>query len=418
MDRKTKALCSFLESSPTAYHAVDNLRKELEANGYTALSEAEVWTLAPGGKYYLIRGGSSLVAFRVPQNARGFRIAACHSDHPCLKVKENLSVNDTYTRLSVEPYGGLIMSSWLDRPLSIAGRVFVETEQGMESRLINIDRDLALIPSVAIHMNREVNNGYKWNPAVDLLPLMGGKDAGKKLEKALQEAAGGKILGQDLYLYLRQEARVWGMEEEYLSAPALDDLGCAWTAARGLIAAEAGENIGVFCLFDAEEVGSASAQGADSTLLSQTLQRICAGLNLDENRMLANSFFLSADNAHAIHPNHPEYSDAANAPVLGGGIVLKFNANLSYTTDGYSAAVVRKLCQAAKIPVQNYYNRADLRGGSTLGHIAWAHVSVPAADIGLPQLAMHSCYETVGVADVAAMEKLMKTYFAAEIVRE
>jgi aspartyl aminopeptidase len=402
------------------YHAIENLQAQFAAAGYTKLSEKEDWALVPGGRYCLSRGGSAFVAFQIPAAPAGFAVAAAHSDRPCLKVKEDLFSGGDYTRLSVETYGGLIMSTWLDRPLSIVGRVFVETESGVESRLVNIDRDIALIPNVAIHMNREANSGYKWNPAVDLLPLLGGKDCGEELKAQLEEIAGGKILGHDLYLYVREDARVWGLRNEYLSAPALDDLACVWGCAQGLLKAEAGKALPVLCVFDSEEVGSSSNQGADSTFLDRLLVRISAGLGLCHDEMLHKSFLLSADNAHAIHPNHPEYADSANAPVMGGGIVLKFNANLSYTTDGYSAAVVRKLCKDADVAVQTYYNRADLRGGSTLGHISTGHVSVPSADIGLAQLAMHSCYETLGVEDVAALEKLMQTFFAgytADMVR-
>ena len=420
MDARIQPFCSFLNQSRSLYHAVDLLRRQFAEAGFVQLSEGEQWTLVPGGKYFVIRGGSAIAAFSVPTSPEGFAIAAAHDDRPCFKVKENLTLSGGYTKLAVEPYGGMLMGSWLDRPLSIAGRVFVETDSGIVCKLIDIDRDIALIPNVAIHMNREANSGYKWNPAVDLLPLLGGKDCGEELKAQLEEIAGGKILGHDLYLYVREDARVWGLRNEYLSAPALDDLACVWGCAQGLLKAEAGKALPVLCVFDSEEVGSSSNQGADSTFLDRLLVRISAGLGLCHDEMLHKSFLLSADNAHAIHPNHPEYADSANAPVMGGGIVLKFNANLSYTTDGYSAAVVRKLCKDADVAVQTYYNRADLRGGSTLGHISTGHVSVPSADIGLAQLAMHSCYETLGVEDVAALEKLMQTFFAgytADMVR-
>ena len=421
MDNRTQMLRIFLNRSRSLYHAVDFLCRHFERQGFIRLREDQPWDLIPGRKYFVTRGGSAFAAFRIPrQGAAGFAIAAAHDDRPGFKVKENLTLGGNYTRLGVEGYGGMLMSTWLDRPLSVAGRAFVETENGIECKLIDIDRDLALIPNVAIHMNREANAGYKWNPAVDLQPLLGGKDGADKFRAMLEEAAGGKILGHDLYLYVRDRATVWGLEEEYLSAPALDDLACVWACASGMLRASRPQSIPVLCVFDSEEVGSSSTQGADSTFLDRLLARICASLNMDRDQALARSFLLSADNAHAIHPNHPEYADAANAPVMGGGIVLKFNANLSYTTDGYSAAVVRKLCKDADVAVQTYYNRADLRGGSTLGHISTGHVSVPSADIGLAQLAMHSCYETLCLADVTAMEKLMETYFAGytpEIVR-
>jgi aspartyl aminopeptidase len=309
----------------------------------------------------------------------------------------------------------MLIAPWLDRPLSIAGRVLVETDSGIEMKLINIDRDLLLMPNVAIHMNRQANEGYKWNPAVDTLPLMGGKDAAGKLEKLLEEAAGGKILGHDMYLYVREKGSIWGLENEYISSAALDDLACAWLCTQGFLKAADTESIPVLCVFDNEEVGSSSLQGADSDLLGLLLKRICGSLNLPLENMLSQSFMLSADNAHAIHPNHPEFADPNNAPVVNKGVVLKFNANQRYTTDGVSAAIFRKLCGKANVPVQTYCNRADLAGGSTLGNISLTHVSVQSADIGLPQLAMHSCYETAGVQDAIWMEEVLTTFYGTSL---
>ena len=416
MDLRTQALMRFLDNSPSVYHAVENLRTELENAGYTRLSESEKWSLAAGGKYYLTRGGSAVLAFRIPQEApRGFMMSASHSDRPTFKVKENGELAGTYTRLAVERYGGMLMATWLDRPLSIAGRALVETEQGVRTQLINIDRDLLMIPNVAIHMNRQANDGYKWNPAVDMLPLLGGKEAKGKLDRLLEQEAGGRILGHDLYLYIRQKASVWGMDKEYISSAALDDLECAWSCTQGFLKAEESRSIPVLCVFDSEEVGSNSMQGAASMLLSDVLERICQGLELDLKQMLSQSFMVSADNAHAVHPNHPEYADAGNAPVMGGGVVLKFNASQRYTTDGVAAAVFRKVCAGAGVKVQSYCNRADIPGGSTLGHISLTHVSVPSADIGLPQLAMHSSYETAAVADALALEEAMAAYYGKSL---
>lgn len=416
MDKRIRELMKFLDASHSVYHAAAYLANTLEEAGYTRLPEGEQWKLASGGRYYLTRGGTAVLAFRVPQGQpKGFLLSASHSDRPTFKVKENGELAGAYTRLATEKYGSMLMSSWMDRPLSVAGRVLVETENGVESRLVDIDRDLLLMPNVATHMNRVANEGYKWNPAVDTLPLIGGKDTKGKLEKLLQKAAGGKILGHDLYLYIRQKATVWGVDQEFISSAALDDLECAWCCMQGFLNAGTSESIPVLCIFDSEEVGSGSVQGAASQLLESTLSRICAGLCLDENIMLSNSFMLSADNAHALHPNHPEFSDAANAPVMNGGVVLKFNANLRYTTDGLSAAIFRSVCQKAGVPVQTYCNRADILGGSTLGHISLSHVSIPSADIGLAQLAMHSCYETSGVKDVLYLQDALAAYYSSTL---
>ena len=416
MDERIEALRSFLDEAHSVYHALNAICRQLQQQGYTRLAEEADWDLVPGGKYYLTRGGTAVVAFRIPrQKPTGFLMSASHSDRPTFKVKEHFELAGASTRVAVERYGGMLMHTWLDRPLSIAGRVAVETEEGIQTKLVDIDKDLLLIPNLAIHMNRQVNEGYKWNPAVDMLPLAGTKEAAGKLEQLLSQQAGGEILGHDLYLYVRQKTSIWGAADEYISAPALDDLECAWGCTQGFLKAQDSRAIPVLCVFDSEEVGSGSVQGAASTLLYQVLERICRKRELDLNRMLAQSFMISADNAHGVHPNHPEFADPSNAPVLGGGVVLKHNANLSYCTDGVAAAIFRKVCRKAGVPVQSYYNRADLPGGSTLGRISLGQVSVPTADIGLAQLAMHSCYETGAVADAVYLEDAMAAYYSTSL---
>ena len=416
MDNRTQALIHFLDASHSVYHAAEYLADTLEKAGYTRLSEGAAWELMPGGKYYLVRGGTAVIAFRIPEGSpKGFLMSASHSDRPCFKVKENFESAGAYTKVLVERYGGMLIAPWLDRPLSIAGRVMVETEEGVESRLVDIDRDLLLIPNLAIHMNRSANDNQKWNPAVDTLPILGGKDAKGKLAALLEQEAGGKILGHDQYLYIRQKASVWGIDEEYLSSAALDDLECAWSCTQGFLNAQNSESIPVLCVFDCEEVGSSSVQGAASDLLEGVLTRICGALKLDIYQMLANSFMVSADNGHALHPNHPEMSDAANAPLPGGGVVLKFNASQRYCTDGVAAAIFRKVCAKADVQTQTYCNRADIPGGSTLGNISLHHVSVPTADIGLAQLAMHSCYETGAVSDAIALETAMAAFYGSTL---
>lgn len=419
MENRVHSLKNFLDGAVSTYHAVEALTQQLQQAGYTQLSPAENWTLVPGGKYFLTRNGTALMAFRVPQeNPKGFLLTASHSDRPGFKVKENPELKNAYTRLAVERYGGMLMSTWLDRPLSIAGRVLVETESGVETKLVNFDRDLLIIPNVAIHMNRQANDGYKWNPASDMIPLFGGKDAAGKFAALLEEAAGGKVLGHDLSLYIRQKGSIWGLEEEFISSAALDDLACAWCCTQAFLNAGESQQMPLLCVFDNEEVGSSSLQGADSDLLQTLIERICKALDLDRNQMLAQSFMLSADNAHAIHPNHPEYADPNNAPVVNQGVVLKFNANQRYCTDGVSAAIFRKICAKANVPVQSYCNRADLAGGSTLGNISLTHVSIPSADIGLPQLAMHSCFETAGCKDVEYMVDALTAFYSTTLTAD
>lgn len=416
MDIRIEMLKNFLDASHSVYHAAAYLEKVLTDAGYTRLLEKDSWELVPGGKYYVARGGTAVLAFRVPQETPvGFLMSASHSDRPTFKFKENGELKGNYTRLATEKYGGMLVAPWLDRPLSLAGRALVETESGVCTKLVDIDRDLMMIPNVAIHMNRQANDGFKWNPAVDTLPLIGGKEAAGKLNQLLEETVGGKILGHDLYLYIREKATVWGINEEYISSAALDDLECAWCCTQGFLKAGESRSMPVLCVFDSEEVGSNSVQGAASMFLENVLQRICQALGLELPRMLAQSFMISADNAHAVHPNHPEFADAGNAPVMNGGVVLKFNASQRYTTDGVSSAIFRKACGKADVPVQTYCNRADVPGGSTLGHISLMHVSVPSADIGLAQLAMHSCYETAGIQDALWLEEAMAAYYGSTL---
>ena len=416
MDDRILSLKNYLDSAVSVYHAIDSLQKVMEQAGYTCLNEYETWNLVPGGKYYMTRSGTALMAFRIPNTTpKGFMMSASHSDRPCFKVKENGELKSAYTRLAVERYGGMLIAPWLDRPLSIAGRVLVETENGVQSKLINIDRDLMMMPNVAIHMNRKANEGQTWNAAVDTLPLLGGKESGAKLMPLLEEMAGGKILGHDLFLSVRENAKVWGLDNEYISAQAIDDLACAWACTEGFLGAGESGSVPVLCVFDSEEVGSGSVQGAASDFLEATLMRLCSAMGWDLKAMLSQSFMVSADNGHAVHPNHPEFADPQNAPVIGGGVVLKFNAAQRYTTDGVSGALFKKVCKNAEVPVQTYYNRADLPGGSTLGYISLAHVSVLSADIGLPQLAMHSAYETAGVADAENLVKAMKAYYSSTL---
>ena len=416
MNERISAFCGFLDQASSFYHVARNIAHRLLAEGFVRLDESQPWELKAGGKYFIDRNSSSIVAFRIPEGEpTGYLMSACHSDRPAFMVKENGELTGRYTRLATERYGGMLIYPWLDRPLSIAGRVLVETEQGIESRLIDLDRDIAMIPSLAIHMNRNANDGFKWDPAVDTIALLGSGATAGKLWALLEEAAGGKILSHDLYLYVRQKARIWGLDEEYISAPGLDDLHCVWGCLQGFLNGQDSRAITVLSVFDSEEVGSNSSQGADGTLLSGVLARVSRSLGLDHDRMLASSFMVSADNAHAIHPNHPELCDPSHPLEMNGGVVIKFSATQNYTSDGLSAAVFRKICADAGVPTQTFYNRADLKGGATLGHFSLHHVSVPSVDIGLAQLAMHSCYETAGVADVIHLEDAMTAYYGTTL---
>ena len=417
-------LLDFLNHSPTCYHAVQNTVDILTSEGYQPLSETEVWSLREGGRYFATRGQSALVAFRLPRrDFRGFLLSAAHSDSPTLKIRQSAEAAPVgaIRRLNVEPYGGMVMRSWMDRPLSAAGRVMVRGDRGIESRLVDLDRDLLFIPSVAIHLNREVNRSGALNAAADLQPIFTQGDMTLRAlvagELGLPEE---HILETELFLYPRMKATYLGAQGEFIASPRLDDLQCLFACLKGFLAAGAGESVPALCVFNNEEVGSVTRQGADSTFLTDVLERISAacGKTPGEHRAaVAQSFLVSADNAHALHPAHPELSDKTEAPVLNGGVVLKYNANQRYTTDALSAAVFTEVCRRAEVPLQRYSNRPDLPGGSTLGSTAMAHLSVPAVDIGLPQLAMHAACEVAGTRDTGALIRAMAFYFGCSLCR-
>ncbi len=422
-----KGLLDFIDASPSPYHVIANMKCAFDEAGFTEVKENEEWELAPGRGYYVVRNDSSMIAFRMPVGGcKGFRIAAAHSDSPTFKVKYDPEMfAENYVRLNVEKYGGAIHMSWLDRALSVAGRVAYRTEEGGIATVpVNIDRDLLVIPNQAIHMNREVNQGVNLNPQVDLIPvyaLFNGEKE-KTFARLVAEAAGipeESILDSELTLYVREKGRILGANDELILSPKLDDLECVYGAMKGLIEAGTfnmpGDHINVCAVFDNEEVGSGTMQGADSTFLENTMSRIADCLGMSRSRylqLIADSFLLSADNAHAVHPGHPEKADPVNRPHINGGIVLKYHGGQKYTTDAFSGAVVRDLAKKADVSLQTFYNRSDMVGGSTLGNISTSHVSLPSADIGLPQLAMHSAVETAGCDDICDLVALMTQLFA------
>lgn len=414
----SRDLLHFISKSPSPFHAARGIKTAFVYDHAVELREEDDWEIEPGHKYVVTRNGSAVIAFAVPKEpARDFRIIAAHGDSPTFKIKEDPEIADgPYVRLNVEPYGGMIMSSWTDRPLTAAGRVIVREKGALVPKLVCPGKPLLVIPSLAIHMNREVNQGYHWNAQKDLLPLWGPAGGLSFMDVIAAEAKCAKedILGHDLCLVPLVPGTMWGAENEYISSPRLDDLQCAFAAFRGYTMGKKEKHISVFALFDNEEVGSGTRQGAGSSFLFDTILRLSAALGISQDRMLAmlaRSFLISADNAHAVHPNHPAESDPVNRPVLNGGIVIKFNAQQKYCTDGWSAAHFRALCEEAKVPVQVFTNRSDHPGGSTLGNIAITKVGIPAVDIGLPQLAMHSSYETAGIKDTAYLVMAAAMFF-------
>jgi aspartyl aminopeptidase len=423
LTQNAKALIEFIAKCPTAYQTVKTIKETLKEQGFVELFEHDAWHLTAGGKYFVTRNGSSIIALCIPQEpalAQGYQIIATHGDAPCFKLKPAFEkrAEGGCLQWNVEKYGGMICSSWMDRPLSVAGRVVVAEDSGVRMHTVDLRRDVALIPNVAIHMDRSVNDGKKFNPQVDMLPLVGLQGENTSLLDMIAAEIGTKaehVMGHDLFLYVRDEGKQWGMNHDFVSAPRIDNLMCTYGAMQGFLAGAHPSVVSVLAVFDNEEIGSSSRQGAGSSLLRDTLTRVDSAIATGDadtlRRHLANSCILSADNAHAVHPNHPEYADAQNRPVMGGGIVVKTNAAQRYATDAVSAAIFTRICAHADVKTQSFANRSDMPGGSTLGNIAVSDLPALTVDIGLAQLAMHSAYETAHVGDLCSLIQASRAFY-------
>ena len=421
----TNQLLNFIEKCPSPYHRAETLSKILDENGFTRIYEQDNRALLPGGKYYVLRNYSSVIAFKIPKDVKAFNIIAAHLDSPTFKIKENPQLKQgPYISLNTERYGGMIYSTWFDRPLSVAGRIMVKEGNGVKQKLVNIDRDLLIIPNLAIHMDRTANDGKKMNPQTDLLPLYALESETVDFYGQIARAAGVEkddILSDDLFLYNRQKGTVLGADNEFVASPKLDDLQCVFAALQGFLSAKEEKSVPVLAIFDNEEVGSETKQGARSTFLSDVLYRITKSVGGDRDdmtRFLSNSFMISADNAHAVHPNNISVADPTNRPAINGGIVIKYNANQRYTTDAVSSALFKMILDKAGVKYQTFHNRSDILGGGTLGNISNTRVAVNTVDIGLPQLAMHSAYETAGVKDTEDFILASNRFYECEIEKQ
>nr|MBQ8253553.1 M18 family aminopeptidase [Lachnospiraceae bacterium] len=416
-----KDFMEFMENSTTAFQTVVQMAERLEAAGYEKLLERDTWKVEPGDKKYVVRNDSSVIAFSIPESgtskANGFHMVCAHSDSPCFKLKENpcMTVEDHYLKLNVENYGGMIKESWFDRPLSLAGRVVVRKKDlELETRPVDLKKPLFIIPSLAVHMKRSKEKEGELNTQLHLLPMAGTVADKEMFSEIVARAAGAKkedILGTDLYLYPTDKPVLMGMEEELIGSPRLDDLECVYCGLKAFLDSNPQDKIAVLAVFDNEEVGSQTMQGAASDFLLSVLRRIADSLGEELLPLLAESFLVSADNAHGLHPNYTDKADPTNRPMLNKGIVIKYHGSQKYTTSAYSGAYVKALCDREKIPYQTYHNRSDIAGGSTLGNIALTNVSVPAADVGMAQLAMHSAFETAGTKDLEYMVQFMKAFY-------
>lgn len=433
MSRPEKAfaqeLIDFCYDSPTAFHAVASARKKLDQHGFVCLKESDDWKLKRGGRYYFVRNDSALMAFIIgskPIAETGFKIAGAHTDSPGFRIKPNPEwvSKDHYLRLNTEVYGGPILSTWFDRPLAIAGRVTCKSADLFAPRelLVNINKPLAIIPNMAIHLNPNLNNGYVYDKQIDTLPFVGqvnDKFEGQGYLQGLLAVELGidfnDILDFDLFLYEYEKGRLIGPDDEYISSGRIDNLQAVLAGITALYQTEAPETTCVVACFDNEEVGSSTRQGADSTMLAELLERIT--LNVGENRKdflraLSSSFILSVDGAHACHPNLKEKEDPTNRPTVNSGPAIKQSASKSYTSDSLTSAIFRQICERAGIPSQCFVNRSSMRGGSTIGPISATHVSIPSVDIGVPMLAMHSIRELCGIKDNYYMLRAIASFFA------
>ncbi len=408
-------LLDFIKVSPTPFHAVKSLKERLFEEGYVELFENEKWSVCVGGKYFISRGASSLIALRVPENATSFRAVLSHLDSPCMKLKQNfIKESAGAVKLSCEVYGGPIVESFYDKILNLAGRVVISDGEGVSTRLFELE-NACILPRVAPHLLKDI----KPNPATDMLPIcsLGNADVMQKIA----DCAGvtkDSILSHDIYVVNGERGTVWGEKEEFITSARIDNLQSVFTSLVGFLNSFEESSIPVMCVFDKEEVGSGGENGADSTFLYDVLRRVSDALggdNEDFLTRLASSFFVSADVAHAYHPNYPESFDASNAPVMNKGIALKFNSSGKYTTDGESAGVFMQIAKLAQVPVQIYHNRSDIAGGSTLGRFSLCHLSVPCVDIGAGIFAMHSASETAGTLDTEYLARIFEMFYSVHI---
>ena len=410
MKKFAENMLDFIYESPTQFNAVAVSAEMLEKNGFEKLNPKENWKLEVGKKYYTTKNSSALVAFKVNSDEiekEGFRIIGSHTDSPGFRIKPNAEMEScgAYLKLNTEGYGGMILSTWLDRPLAMAGRVFLRGENPFKpvEKIVNINKPVCIIPNLAIHMNRSINDGYKYNKQTDMLPLVG--LINKQLEKdnymvkllaSELNVEIEEIIDFDIFLYEYEKGCFTGANEEFISTGRLDNLSMYYSSVEALLDSDSKSGISIAVGFDNEEVGSSTKQGADSNMLLNILERICISLGKDRQQFfeaIENSFIISSDLAHAVHPNVNGMADPTNRPVMGKGPVIKVHAGQAYTSDGYSISVYKEICRECGVEYQEFVNKSDQRGGSTIGPISSTHIDIPSVDIGAPILSMHSIRE-------------------------
>ena len=410
MKKFVENMLDFIYESPTQFNAVAVSAETLEKNGFEKLNPKENWKLEVGKKYYTTKNSSALVAFKINSDEiekEGFRIIGSHTDSPGFRIKPNAEMEScgAYLKLNTEGYGGMILSTWLDRPLAMAGRVFLRGENPFKpvERIVNINKPVCIIPNLAIHMNRSINDGYKYNKQTDMLPLVGLINEQLEKENYMIKLLASEldveveeIIDFDIFLYEYEKGCFTGANEEFISTGRLDNLSMYYSSVEALLDSDSKSGISIAVGFDNEEVGSSTKQGADSNMLLNILERICISLGKDRQQFfeaIENSFIISSDLAHAVHPNVNGMADPTNRPVMGKGPVIKVHAGQAYTSDGYSISVYKEICRECGVEYQEFVNKSDQRGGSTIGPISSTHIDIPSVDIGAPILSMHSIRE-------------------------
>ena len=410
MKKFAENMLDFIYESPTQFNAVAVSAEMLEKNGFEKLNPKENWKLEVGKKYYTTKNSSALVAFKINSDEvekEGFRIIGSHTDSPGFRIKPNAEMEScgAYLKLNIEGYGGMILSTWLDRPLAMAGRVFLRGENPFKpvEKIVNINKPVCIIPNLAIHMNRSINDGYKYNKQTDMLPLVGLINEQLEKENYMIKLLASEldveveeIIDFDIFLYEYEKGCFTGANEEFISTGRLDNLSMYYSSVEALLDSDSKSGISIAVGFDNEEVGSSTKQGADSNMLLNILERICISLGKDRQQFfeaIENSFIISSDLAHAVHPNVNGMADPTNRPVMGKGPVIKVHAGQAYTSDGYSISVYKEICRACGVEYQEFVNKSDQRGGSTIGPISSTHIDIPSVDIGAPILSMHSIRE-------------------------
>lgn len=419
-------IMNYMRKSPTSFHVIENNIKALEENGFQEIKESEAWDLEPGGKYYMTRNKSAIVSVKIPDTDKfnGFMIACSHSDHPCFKIINNceFNVDNHYKILTVEPYPSTLHYTWFDSPLSVAGRLVVKSKDGISTRLVNVDRPLLMIPSLALHMQREINaNGVAFDVEKEMRPIFSTNKDITLLDVVYREnnIDPKDVIDSELFVYRQDEPVIWGANNEFMSSRAIDDQVCVYCSLEAFLEADLNESIAMHVVFDNEEIGSWTIQGADSTLLPYFLNRIINDLKMerkDYRAMLPNSFILSCDNVHALHPNFPEKYNKIAKAYLGKGAVLKKAASYAYSTNAVSSSLLHRIADKEGARLQDYYNRPGDTPGATLAKFLCPQTSIMGADVGLAQLAMHSGYETCSAYDALHLEKLIKSLFSSSLI--